>query len=138
MKRFLLIVSILSTCFLLTACKLQSVDELNSPSTQSIVVYDAADKQVMTLHDQAIIEKFSEYASQDSVDVDSVELFDQVPEDAQLAYRFVLKEKSNQEINMKIFANYDYLLIEDLPILGDLRLKLTKEEADWFRNPEDW
>ncbi|MGT2656062.1 hypothetical protein [Streptococcus varani] len=44
MKRFLLIVSILSTCFLLTACKLQSVDELNSPSTQSIVVYDAADK----------------------------------------------------------------------------------------------
>lgn len=138
MKRFLLIVSILSTCFLLTACKLQSVDELNSPSTQSIVVYDAADKQVMTLHDQAIIENFSEYASQDSVDVDSVELFDQVPEDAQLAYRFVLKEKSNQEINMKIFANYDYLLIEDLPILGDLRLKLTKEEADWFRNPEDW
>lgn len=138
MKRFLLIVSILSTCFLLTACKLQSVDELNSPSTQSIVVYDAADKQVMTLHDQAIVEKFSEYASQDSVDVDSVELFDQVPEDAQLAYRFVLKEKSNQEINMKIFANYDYLLIEDLPILGDLRLKLTKEEADWFRNPEDW
>lgn len=138
MKRFLLIVSILSTCFLLTACKLQSVDELDSPSTQSIVVYDAADKQVMTLHDQAIIENFSEYASQDSVDVDSVELFDQVPEDAQLAYRFVLKEKSNQEINMKIFANYDYLLIEDLPILGDLRLKLTKEEADWFRNPEDW
>lgn len=138
MKRFLLIISILSTCFLLTACKLQSVDELNSPSTQSIVVYDAADKQVMTLHDQAIIENFSEYASQDSVDVDSVELFDQVPEDAQLAYRFVLKEKSNQEINMKIFANYDYLLIEDLPILGDLRLKLTKEEADWFRNPEDW
>lgn len=138
MKRFLLIISILSTCFLLTACKLQSVDELNSPSTQSIVVYDAADKQVMTLHDQAIIENFSEYASQDSVDVDSVELFDQVPEDAQLAYRFVLKEKSNQEINMKIFANYDYLLIEDLSILGDLRLKLTKEEADWFRNPEDW
>lgn len=138
MKRFLLIVSILSTCFLLTACKLQSVDELDSPSTQSIVVYDAADKQVMTLDDQAIVEKFSEYASQDSVDVDSVELFDQVPEDAQLAYRFVLKEKSNQEINMKIFANYDYLLIEDLPILGDLRLKLTKEEADWFRNPEDW
>ncbi|CQR25580.1 hypothetical protein BN1356_01922 [Streptococcus varani] len=91
----------------------------------------------MTLHDQAIVEKFSEYASQDSVDVDSVELFDQVPEDAQLAYRFVLKEKSNQEINMKIFANYDYLLIEALPILGDLRLKLTKEEADWFRNPED-
>lgn len=138
MKRFLLIVSILSTCFLLTACKLQSVDELDSPSTQSIVVYDAADKQVMTLDDQAIVEKFSEYASQDSVDVDSVELFDQVPEDAQLAYRFVLKEKSNQEINMKIFANYDYLLIEDLPILGDLRLKLTKEEADWFRNPGNW
>ena len=65
-------------------------------------------------------------------------MFDAIPTDAQLAYRFILKDQSKYEITMEVYQNYDLLSIRDLPVLGDLQLKLTKEEAEWFRMPEKW
>ena len=79
---------------------------------------------------------FSDYASQETVE--GMEIFEPVPEDAQLAYRFILKDHSEYEVTMEVYQNYDYLSIQDLPILNDIRLELSKEEAEWFRMPEKW
>ncbi len=86
--------------------------------------------------DSAVLEKFSDYASQETLE--GLEMFDAIPTDAQLAYRFILKDQSKYEITMEVYQNYDLLSIRDLPVLGDLQLKLTKEEAEWFRMPEKW
>ena len=113
-----------------------SDQEQKSEVEQTIIVYDENDEKILETTDKAILEKFSDYASQETVE--GMEIFEPVPEDAQLAYRFILKDHSEYEVTMEVYQNYDYLSIQDLPILNDIRLELSKEEAEWFRMPEKW
>ncbi|MGT2711053.1 hypothetical protein [Streptococcus oriscaviae] len=135
MKRFLYALVAFLSVTLLASCS-STFSQQSNQEKQTITVYDENDEKILETTDTAVLEKFSDYASQNTVE--GLEVFDAVPNDAQLAYRFILKGQSKYEITMEIYQNYDLLSIKDLPILGDLQLKLTKEEAEWFRTPEKW
>ena len=135
MKRFLgTLVAFLSVT-LLAGCS-SSLSQQSNQEKQTITVYDGSGEKILETTDSAVLEKFSDYASQETLE--GLEMFDAIPTDAQLAYRFILKDQSKYEITMEVYQNYDLLSIRDLPVLGDLQLKLTKEEAEWFRMPEKW
>lgn len=135
MKRFLYALVAFLSVTLLASCS-STFSQQSNQEKQTITVYDGNGEKILETTDAAVLEKFSDYASQNTVE--GLEVFDAVPNDAQLAYRFILKGQSKYEITMEIYQNYDLLSIKDLPILGDLQLKLTKEEAEWFRTPEKW
>lgn len=135
MKRLLYALVAFLSVTLLASCS-STFSQQSNQEKQTITVYDENDEKILETTDTAVLEKFSDYASQNTVE--GLEVFDAVPNDAQLAYRFILKGQSKYEITMEIYQNYDLLSIKDLPILGDLQLKLTKEEAEWFRTPEKW
>lgn len=135
MKRFLYALVAFLSVTLLASCS-STFSQQSNQEKQTIRVYDGNGEKILETTDTAVLEKFSDYASQNTVE--GLEVFDAVPNDAQLAYRFILKGQSKYEITMEIYQNYDLLSIKDLPILGDLQLKLTKEEAEWFRTPEKW
>lgn len=135
MKRFLYALVAFLSVTLLASCS-STFSQQSNQEKQTITVYDGNGEKILETTDAAVLEKFSDYASQNTVE--GLEVFDAVPNDAQLAYRFILKGQSKYEITMEMYQNYDLLSIKDLPILGDLQLKLTKEEAEWFRTPEKW
>ena len=135
MKRFLCALVAFLSVTLLASCSC-SFSQQSAQEKQTITVYDENGEKILEITDSAVLEKFSDYASQETLE--GLEMFDAIPTDAQLAYRFILKDQSKYEITMEVYQNYDLLSIRDLPVLGDLQLKLTKEEAEWFRMPEKW
>ena len=135
MKRFLYALVAFLSVTLLASCS-STVSQQSAQEKQTITVYDGSGEKILETTDSAVLEKCSDYASQETLE--GLEMFDAIPTDAQLAYRFILKDQSKYEITMEVYQNYDLLSIRDLPVLGDLQLKLTKEEAEWFRMPETW
>ena len=134
-KRFLCTLVAFLSVTLLASCS-STVSQQSAQEKQTITVYDENGEKILETTDSAVLEKFSDYASQETLE--GLEMFDAIPTDAQLAYRFILKDQSKYEITMEVYQNYDLLSIRDLPVLGDLQPKLTKEEAEWFRMPEKW
>lgn len=133
---FLTLTSLLVITLLVGCVTSTFQNSKNKEVKQTISVYDPNGKKVLETQDQGIVEKFSEHASQDDIDVQGTS--EEIPQDAKLAYQFIVKDHSKYGVKMQIYDNHDYLAIQDCPIFGDINIPLTKEDADWFRQPNDW
>lgn len=103
---------------------------------ESITVFDADGNKLFKRTEKEILDRFSDYAS--DTEVDGSDLLEKMPADAVVAYRYVYKTDPGRELVMRSYVNKDILFVEGLPIVGDVRIKLEKESADWFRNPQNW
>lgn len=136
MKKKFILLGALLTCFLVTAC---SISKTKSPKVQpveSITVFDADGNKLFKRTEKEILDRFSDYAS--DTEVDGSDLLEKMPADAVVAYRYVYKTDPGRELVMRSYVNKDILFVEGLPIVGDVRIKLEKESADWFRNSQNW
>ena len=91
MKRFLgTLVAFLSVT-LLAGCS-SSLSQQSNQEKQTITVYDGSGEKILETTDSAVLEKFSDYTSQETLE--GLEVFDAIPSDTQLTYRFDFKDKS--------------------------------------------
>ena len=136
MKRTLLFILSLCTLFTLIACGSRKADDRIYSKKESVVVYDQNHKKIFKTDNKTVIDRFAEYAS--DIEIEGTEVLEEVPEDAQVAYNYDIITRSGDTVQVTVYDNYDYLVFEDFPIIGDIKLILPKEKADWFRNPQNW
>lgn len=143
MKKFVLSIMAIFLGMTLTACRMDKIEEdleaMDDKTEQRIVVYDANDKEVLVTENVATIDRFAEYLSQENVTEDeAVTIFEKVKDDAKRMYRYEVKLDDVPRANFYMYENYDMMTIKDLPVVGDLNIPLTAEDAEWFRHPEKW
>ncbi|MDQ0222331.1 hypothetical protein [Streptococcus moroccensis] len=135
MKKVLIYVSISLTVFLLTGCSLFGAKTV---SQEKITVYDTENNNIFESTNQEVLDVFGEYIGQAGGTVEGTEIFSDVPDDAHVLYRFEFTGETGHGIHLYNYSNYDYLLLEKLPIIGDMRLEMDKGTAEWMRHPANW
>lgn len=136
MRCILLFTLSLFAFFTLTACGNRVADDTTYSKKESVVVYDKDHKKILETSKQTVLDTFGEYAGE--TEIEGTEILKKVPKDAQVAYTYDLITRSGDTIQVTMYENYDYLVFENIPIIGNIKLMLPKENADWFRNPQDW
>ncbi|MGT2910577.1 hypothetical protein ACVR1I_02540 [Streptococcus cameli] len=135
MKKFF---SLLILCFLsisLAACSLVKSEPV---AEDTLTVFDSKDQKVLETTNQDVLDVFSEYIGKSGEDADASTVFGEIPENAVVLYRFEIKDKKGYLVNLYNYSNVDLLLLEDMPVVGDLLLELDKQTANWLRKPTEW
>ncbi|MGT2666908.1 hypothetical protein ACVRYP_06310 [Streptococcus rifensis] len=135
MKKILVCLNFALTVFCLAGCSLLSTKQT---SQEKITVYDVENTKIFETTNQDVLDIFGEYIGQAGGTAEGTEIFSDIPDDAEVLYHFEFTGESGHVVNLYNYNNYDYLLLEKLPIIGDIRFEMDQETAEWMRQPSNW
>ncbi|TCD46113.1 hypothetical protein D3X11_01200 [Streptococcus sp. X16XC17] len=85
------------------------------------------------------MEAFSEYITDEIEETDSpYAVFDSPPKNAIVDYQYVLKTNSGNKIHFYLYQGEEDIYIENIPLIGSIKLPLAESERNWLETPETW
>lgn len=153
MKRIALFGVGFLSCLSLSACGSLSVQEADKVAekaeevakvaeiedSESMTVLDGDGTTVLETENQDTLDAFSEYVTNEIEEIDSpYAVFDSPPKDADVDYHYILKTKSGDEIHFYLYQGEEDIYIEDIPLIGSIKLPLAESERNWLETPEKW
>ncbi|UTC67636.1 MULTISPECIES: hypothetical protein [unclassified Treponema] len=114
-------------------------EEADYKGKEVIFVYDADDKLLFTLSEERertiLAEIIGEGAGNAGAE-NPFGIFKDKPKDAEVLYRYVLKNRDELRVNMYIFSNYKLAYMDDIPVVKSLIWELSDKDYEILTHPE--
>ena len=116
-----------------------AVTETDYKGKEAVFVYDAGENLVVVLAEKKQLEYIGALIGGSigqSSEAATLELVIDVPENAKVLYRYVVKNRTEQKMNLYVYSNYQKIRITDIPLLSSIVRDVTDADYDTLIHPE--